>query len=134
MKTKLVSLFLLLSAALALQLPAHAAGPAPTLATKQMARIILAMESQPNKDAKITLEDIAKDRAATGNERQIASSMLHMDKKVRPEDKATLMKIWLSPAAAETERSLAKALLKFDEKPDDRVKAALNSFDQEKQP
>ena len=32
----------------------------------------------------------------------------------------------------ETERALAKALLKFDDKPDDRVKAALNDFSQDK--
>ena len=130
MKVRLFSLSLIAAAALSMQPAAYAAGP--TLATEQMAQIILNMDGQPGKDAKITLEDIAKNTLATRNEQQLATFMLQMDKKVRPEDKPALMKIWLSPAAAETERSLAKALLKFEEKPDDRVKEALNQFTQGK--
>ena len=132
MKAKLFSLSLVFAAAMAQQQIVHAAPPAPTLATEQMAEIILKMDSQPGKDAKITLEDIAKDSSSTGNERQLANSMLHMDKMLRQEDKPNIMKIWLSPAASEPERALAKALLKFEEKPDDRVKTALNIFTQDK--
>ncbi len=126
MNKKLFALYLMAASTFATHSAVQAAGP--TLATEQMAKIILNMEKQPGKDARITLEDIAKDSSSTGNERQLANSMLHLEQKVRPEDKATLMKIWLSPSAAETERSLAKALLRFDDKPDDRVKAALTEF------
>ena len=126
MNKKLFTLCFLVASVFAVHSTVYAADP--TLATEQMAKIILGMEKQPSKDAKITLEDIAKDSASTGNERQLANSLLHLEQKVKPEDKATLMKIWLSPSAAETERALAKALLKFDDKPDDRVKAALTEF------
>lgn len=130
MSKRVFALLLIVASTLLLHPSAHAAGP--TLATEQMAKIILNMNKQPSKDARITLEDIAKDSSSTGNERHLATSILHLEQKVRPEDKATLMKIWLSPSAAETERSLAKALLKFDDKPDDKVKAALVDFNQSK--
>lgn len=130
MNRKLFSLSLLFAATLALHPAAFAAGP--TLATEQMAEIILTMESQPGKDARLTLEDIAKDSSSTSNERLLATLIMNMDKKIRPDDKPAVMKIWLSPAAAETERSLAKALLKFEERPDEKVKAALSPFTQGK--
>ena len=125
MKIKLASLFFLFAAAIALH-PAHAAGP--TLATEQMAEIILGMNNKPGKDARITLEDIAKDNSSTGNERSLATIIMNMESKIHPDDKPVVMKIWLSPSAAETERSLAKALLKFEQQPDEKVKAALSLF------
>lgn len=126
MKFKLFSLPLIAAFALFIHSAAYAAGP--TLATAQMAEIILGMDGQPGKDAKMTLEDIVKDSSATSNEKQLATFILNVDKKIRPDDKPAVMKIWLSPSAAESERSLAKALLKFEEKSDDKVKAALSLF------
>jgi len=134
MNSKRLSLSLILTATLlqwlALHPVAHAAGS--TLATEQMAEIILGMSNKPSRDALITLDDIAKDSSSTGNERTLATIIMNMESKIRPDDKPVVMKIWLSPSASETERSLAKALLKFEQQPNDQVKAALNLFTQDK--
>lgn len=137
MNNKRLSLSLILTATLLQWMalhPVHAAGPtlAPTLATEQMAGIILGMNSKPGKEDLITLDDIAKDNSSTGNERTLATIIMNMESKIRPDDKPVVMKIWLSPSASETERSLAKALLKFEQQPNDQVKAALNLFTQGK--
>lgn len=99
-----------------------------SLAIEQMAEIMLELEAKPGKDAQMTLDDIAKDSASTGNERLLASTIKNMDKKIRPDDKPSVMKIWLSPAASESEREMAKILLRFDESPADSTKKTLSQW------
>jgi len=99
-----------------------------SLAIEQMAEIMLGLEARPDKDAQMTLDDIAKDSASTDNERLLASTIKNMDKKIRPDDKPSVMKIWLSPAASETEREMAKILLRFDDAPADNTKKTLSQW------
>lgn len=126
MKTKLLSLSLILSAALASLPLAQAADT--SWATEQMAKIVLHMENAPTDNEKVTLNDIATDTASTVHEKALADTLLNVDKKIRPTDKQSIMKIWISPNASETERSIAKALLKFDSTLDNKNREILSQL------
>jgi len=126
MKIKSLSLAVLFSASISIQSIAQAADT--SLAIEQMAEIMLELEARPDKDALMTLDDIAEDSSSTDNERLLASTIKNMDKKIRPDDKPSVMKIWLSPAASETEREMAKILLRFDDAPADSVKETLSQW------
>jgi hypothetical protein len=123
---KTIALFFTFSAALAVQAVAQAEDS--TLATEQMARIIINLEAKPSADAKLTLDDIAKDTASTTNEYTLATSIMHMDKKIRPDDKPSVLKVMISPSASQSERALAKILLKFNEKASDSAKTILGQI------
>lgn len=99
-----------------------------TLAMEQMARIVLTLEERPGEDAKLTLDDIARDSASTYNERILAGSIKNLDKKIRPADKPTVLKVWTSPAASETEREMARILLRFNETPSEDAKGTLSQW------
>ncbi len=126
MKIKLLSLAVLFSTTMSMQTITQAANT--SLAIEQMAAIMLELEIKPNKDAQMTLDDIAKDSSSTDNERLLANTIKNMDTKIRPDDKPSVMKIWLSPAASETEREMAKILLRFKESPSESNKQALSSW------
>ncbi len=126
MKIKSLSLAVLFFTTMSMQSISHAADT--SLAIEQMAAIMLELEIKPDKDAQMTLDDIAKDSSSTDNERLLASTIKNMDTKIRPDDKPSVMKIWLSPAASETERELAKILLRFKESPNESSKQALSSW------
>ncbi|MFC1749585.1 hypothetical protein ACFL2V_12355 [Pseudomonadota bacterium] len=126
MKTKLLSLSLLFSAAFATLPLAQAAET--SWATEQMAKIVLHMENAPNADDRVALEDISMDSASTIHEKALADTLLKVDKKIRPADKKSIMRIWISPNASETERSIAKALLKFDSTLDNKNREILSQL------
>ena len=126
MKTKLLSLSLLFSAALITLPSAHAENI--TMVTEQLVEIVLHMENKPNDDDKIALEDISMDSASTTYEKMLADIILKVDTKLLPEEKKSTMKIWISPNASETERSIAKALLKFDSTIDNKNREILGQF------
>lgn len=99
-----------------LTVTSHTASAATTIAVQQMAEILLAMETKPNKPQHDVLKLIASGTNVTENEQNLAKAMLNINGTITAEDKQMVWSVLRGISASEGERELAKIINRFDEK------------------
>lgn len=119
----------LLGGAIALIIGFHGTAMAEgTVATQQMASIVINLNKAPSDKDKKTLQEIANSTSTTENERILAKTLIETEGKVKADDKPSMRNIMISPRATDAERAIAKTLYKLDEQPEERDKVRLGQY------
>ncbi|MBI3772011.1 MAG: hypothetical protein HY272_04875 [Gammaproteobacteria bacterium] len=99
-----------------------------TVATQQMATIVINLSKVPSDQEKKALQEIASSTSTTEYERTLASALIGVEDKVKADDKPKMRDIMISPRATDAERAIAKVLYKLESQPEDREKIRLGQY------
>lgn len=101
-----------------------------TVATQQMATIVIGLKKAPSDKEKKALQEIAASTSTTEYERTLASTLVGVEDRVKADDKPKMRDIMISPRATDAERAIAKALYKLESQPEEREKVRLGQYTQ----
>lgn len=99
-----------------------------TVATQQLAMIVINLNKAPSDQEKKALQEIASSTSTTEYERTLASTLVSVEDKVKPDDKPKMRDIMISPRATDAERAIAKVLYKLESQPEEREKTRLGQY------
>lgn len=119
----------LLGATVVLMIGFHSAAMAEgTVATQQLATIVINLNKAPSDKEKKILQEIASSTSTTEYERALASTLIGVEDKVKADDKPKMRDIMISPRATDAERAIAKVLYKLESQPEEREKTRLGQY------